>query len=105
RTSALQDLNTLRMSRYDTRQAYVPVNITDKTQLLNFCRDERRREFPFDGHRWFDLRRYGMPSISHFYEEVPGTGQTFTLAKGDDRYTFPIPQEVLDRNGELTQNP
>ncbi|WP_316834249.1 RagB/SusD family nutrient uptake outer membrane protein [Pedobacter nutrimenti] len=105
RVSALQDLNTLRMSRYDTRQTYVPVNITDKTQLLNFYRDERRREFPFDGHRWFDLRRYGMPSISHFYQEVAGTGETFTLAQGDSRYTFPIPQEVLDRNGELTQNP
>ncbi|MBB6502521.1 RagB/SusD family nutrient uptake outer membrane protein [Pedobacter cryoconitis] len=105
RLSALQDINTLRTSRYDPRQAYVPINITDATQLLNFYKDERRREFPFEGHRWFDLRRYGMPSISHYYEEVAGSGQTFTLAQGDNRYTLPIPQEALDRNGALTQNP
>ncbi|MCX2452615.1 RagB/SusD family nutrient uptake outer membrane protein [Pedobacter sp. PLR] len=105
RISALNDLNTLRISRYDTRKAYVPIDITDQTQLLNFYKDERRRELPFDGHRWFDLRRYGMPSISHEYLETAGTGQTFTLSKGDSRYTWPIPQVVLDRNGELTQNP
>jgi hypothetical protein len=104
RMAALNDINTVRISRYDSRQAYVPVNITDKTALLNFYRDERRREFPFDGHRWFDLRRYGMPSISHQYNET-GTSQTFTLAKGDNRYTWPIPQATLDRNGSLTQNP
>ncbi|MCZ4245042.1 RagB/SusD family nutrient uptake outer membrane protein [Pedobacter punctiformis] len=104
RVAALNDINTLRVSRYDPRQAYVPIDLTDKTALLNFCRDERRREFPFDGHRWFDLRRYGMPSISHVYNET-GTPETFTLVQGDNRYTWPIPQEVLDRNGALTQNP
>ncbi|WP_316838659.1 RagB/SusD family nutrient uptake outer membrane protein [Pedobacter gandavensis] len=105
RTSALNDLNTLRLSRYDSRKPYVQVDITDGTQLLNFYKEERRRELPFDGHRWFDLRRYGMPSISHLYQETAGTAQTFTLSKGDNRYTWPIPQVVLDRNGELTQNP
>lgn len=104
--AALADINNLRKSRYDIRRAYVPVAITDAQQLLSFCRDERRREFPFEGgHRWFDLRRYGMPSISHFYEEDPGTGETFTLAKGDNRYTLPIPKAVLERNAALTQNP
>ncbi|WP_316748678.1 RagB/SusD family nutrient uptake outer membrane protein [Pedobacter gandavensis] len=105
RIAALNDLNTLRLSRYDSRKAYVPVDITDGTQLLNFYKEERRRELPFDGHRWFDLRRYGMPSITHEYQETAGTAQTFTLNKGDNRYTWPIPQVVLDRNGELTQNP
>ncbi|MNK22508.1 SusD family protein [compost metagenome] len=104
RLAALNDINTLRFSRYDTRQAYVPVNIVDKTDLLNFYKDERRREFPFDGHRWFDLRRYGMPSISHEYKGA-GTSQIFTLAQGDARYTWPIPKATLDRNGSLTQNP
>lgn len=103
--SALDDLNTLRSARYDPRKAYVPVVMTDAQQALVFCRDERRKEFPFEGHRWFDLRRYGMPSITHYYEEDPGTGQTFTLAQGDNRYTLPIPKAALERNGLLTQNP
>lgn len=103
RIAALNDINTLRISRYDSRKPYVAVNITDKTALLDFYKAERRREFPFDGHRWFDLRRYGMPEISHFYDD--GVSETFTLAQGDNRYTLPIPKSVLDRNGELTQNP
>lgn len=43
-------------------------------KLLNFVRDERRRELAFEGHRWFDLRRYAVSSrrmmqkeISHVY--------------------------------------
>lgn len=105
RLAALNDINTLRISRYDTRKPYVAVSISDKDALYAFCKDERRREFPFDGHRWFDLRRYGMPAISHEYAEQAGSTETFTLAQGDNRYTLPIPQVVLDRNGALTQNP
>lgn len=104
--AALDDLNKLRASRYDNRRPYVNISISNPQELLRFCREERRREFPFDsGHRWFDLRRYGMPSISHFYEEVPGTGETFTLQQGDSRYTLPIPNAALDRNAMLSQNP
>ncbi len=103
---ALNDINTLRNSRYDKRKSYVPITITDPQQLLSFCRDERRREFPFEeGHRWFDLRRYGMPAISHFYEEVAGSGEEFKLSQGDSRYTLQIPKVVLERNGMLSQNP
>ncbi len=105
RVAALSDINTLRIARYDTRKPYVQIDIADPKQLLVFVREERRREFPFEGHRWFDLRRYGMPSISHYYEEDPGTGQTFTLSQGDSRYTLPIPREVLERNANLVQNP
>ncbi|MCZ4245124.1 RagB/SusD family nutrient uptake outer membrane protein [Pedobacter punctiformis] len=106
RLDALKDINALRMSRYDIRKAYVAIDIADPTALLNFYKDERRREFPFEeGHRWFDLRRYGMPSISHFYEEVAGTGQIYTLVQGDSRYTLPIPAAVLQRNGVLTKTP
>jgi|GEM_PF-87331 len=104
RVAALKDINTIRISRYDPRQAYVQIDITDPTALLNFYKDERRREFPFDGHRWFDLRRYGMPSITHQYKET-ATVESFTLAEGDARYTWPIPKATLDRNGSLTQNP
>ncbi|UIR54895.1 RagB/SusD family nutrient uptake outer membrane protein [Sphingobacterium sp. SRCM116780] len=105
RIAALKDINTLRASRYDTRKPYVAIDITDKEQLLSFYKDERRREFPFDGHRWFDLRRYGMPAITHYYEEQVGAGETFTLSDKDSRYTLPIPQAVLDRNGLIIPNP
>jgi hypothetical protein len=105
RLAALADINMLRVARYDTRKPYQPIAITDAQALLSFYKDERRRELCFEDHRWNDLRRYGMPQISHRYEEAPGTGQTITLAQGDNRYTLPIPKEVLERNAQLTQNP
>ena len=61
-TLALNDLNTLRISRYDTRNtAYVPVNITNGDALWSFYKDERRRELCLeDGHRWADIKRWGL---------------------------------------------
>lgn len=106
RQAALNDINTLRVNRYDSRKIYQPIAIADGNELLIFYKNERRREFPFDSeHRWFDLRRYGMPALTHTYAETPGSIQTFTLAVGDNRYTLPIPKATLDRNGNLIQNP
>jgi len=106
RQAALSDINTLRATRYDSRKAYNPITIADGNELLAFYKNERRRELAFDGeHRWFDLRRYGMPPLTHTYSEAPASGQTFTLAKADNRYTLPIPQVVLSRNAQLSQNP
>ncbi|PZP40810.1 MAG: hypothetical protein DI598_19025 [Pseudopedobacter saltans] len=103
--AALNDINKVRENRFDSRQPYEPINIQDGTTLLDFYKNERRREFPFEGHRWFDLRRYGMPEIKHTYTEDIGSTQEFVLGKGDNRYTLKIPKEVIDRNGALVQNP
>ncbi|MCH4183555.1 MAG: RagB/SusD family nutrient uptake outer membrane protein [Prevotella sp.] len=35
---------------------------TDQKQLVDFIRTERRLELCFEGHRWFDLRRYSVNS-------------------------------------------
>lgn len=105
RLKALEDINLLRESRYDKRRAYDKINIQNDLELYRFYQDERRRELAFEGHRWFDLRRYGMPSITHYYEEIVGTGKSYVLEKGDSRYTFQIPIEVMNRNPKLIQNP
>ena len=62
--------------------------------------EERRKELCYEGQRWFDLRRYGMPSIQHKWE-----GKVYTLTKNDPSYVLPIPTEVLQRNLLLEQNP
>lgn len=62
-TKAIADLNTLRRYRITDYQ-----DITNVADLLQEIRQERRRELCFDEHRWFDLRRYGMPSITHQYK-------------------------------------
>jgi len=106
RTAALADLNFLRSNRYDTRNvAYVKVDYSGPA-LLDFCRDERRRELSFEDHRWFDLRRYGMPEIHHGFQMTGGQSPVdYVLHQGDKRYVLPIPRTVLLKNPALVPNP
>lgn len=105
RTLALDDLNRLRENRYDTRNVtYTKVDIADADELLQFYKDERRRELCFEEHRWFDLRRYGMPELTHVYFIAPESKQEISLEREDPRYVLPIPQSALDRNPYLKQN-
>ena len=103
---ARDDLNFLRRHRYDTRYvAYQHITHSGEA-LVQFCKDERRRELSYEDHRWFDLRRYGMPEIRHTYQEEAGQSpQVYTLTQGDPRYVFAFPEYVLKRNPSLTQNP
>jgi hypothetical protein len=106
RKAAMDDLNHLRSFRYDTRNvSYVPVDYSG-TALLDFCRDERRRELNFEDHRWFDLRRYGMPEIRHpFRISASQAPMEYVLKKDDKRYVLPIPRSVLAKNPALVPNP
>lgn len=104
-TQALDELNTLRQNRLSAA-AYAPLSITDPAEALQFCRDERRRELCWEEHRWFDLRRWGMPEITHSYQPyIEGSPTDYVLAAGDKRYVLQIPKETIDRNVNLTQNP
>ena len=107
RIAALIDLNYLREQRYDTRNvAYQPVDILNGQELLKFCRSERRRELSFEEHRWFDLRRYGMPEIRHTFQGVANQVPVeYILSQGNKRYVLPIPQSVLIKNPNLVPNP
>ncbi|HVK46620.1 MAG TPA: RagB/SusD family nutrient uptake outer membrane protein [Pseudobacter sp.] len=106
RSSALSDLNFLRSNRYDTRNvAYTPVDFSGQA-LLDFYRDERRRELSFEDHRWFDLRRYGMPEIRHKFQSSANQAPVeYVLQKNDKRYTLPIPRSALIKNPSLEPNP
>ena len=73
-------------------------------ELVDFVRLERRKELCYEGHRWFDLRRYGMPRIEHTWVSENGQRTTYVLQEKDPGYTLPISQDVLDRNSKLVQN-
>ena len=100
------DLNTLRASRYDTRNvAYQPVNYSNANDLFKFCQDERRRELCLEsGHRWMDIKRWGL-SISHRFIDADGTTTDYTLRSGSLIYALPIPFTATLKNGRLAQNP
>lgn len=101
--AALDDLNELRRHRF--QPGYVDAELSDFAninELLDFCWRERRRELAGEGnHRWFDLRRQGMPRIDHVFYATGGGTTTYTLEQGDSRYALPIPQAVLDQNPNL----
>jgi hypothetical protein len=103
---ALSDLNTLRQSRYDTRNtSYIPVSITDADALITFCRNERRRELALEeGHRWCDIKRWGL-SVTHRLIDANGVATDYTLSSGSRMYALPIPYTAINRNYKLSQNP
>lgn len=103
RVKALADLNFLREHRY--APPYRPLELTDGESLLKICLDERRKELAFDDHRWFDLRRCGMPELVHEMKISKGQIQKYILEKGSRHYVLPIPKKVLEKNPALIQNP
>lgn len=76
-------------------------------ELVNEIRNERRRELCFEGHRWFDLRRYSVmekyplhKTIVHAFNAYTEqnsflTTHLFTLPSGDAAYTFSLPESVI----------
>lgn len=102
-TNATSALNTLIEKRFDPED-FEPETFDSQEELIEFVRDERRRELCFEGHRWFDLRRWGMPSITHTWNDSESSSSTYRLEECDPLYTVPIPDEALQANGKLVQN-
>lgn len=99
--AANNDLNTFCKSRY---RNYTDVSLSGD-ELLKTIRLERRREFCYEGFRWFDLRRQGMPEIRHRYRStVGGPVEYYVLKHNDPMYTLPLPNVLFDSNTQLTQN-
>ncbi|MEY8593916.1 RagB/SusD family nutrient uptake outer membrane protein [Butyricimonas hominis] len=98
---ALADLNEVRCNRITgyTNIENVPANLLEEVRL------ERRLELCFDEQRWFDLRRYGMPSITHRYRyRKSDPWVIYTLREKDPLYTLPLPNEAIRNNVRLEQN-
>lgn len=104
RQEALKALNDLRVKRF-APEDYVEENIADADELVTFIHNERRRELCFESHRWYDLRRWGMPEIKHVWYDTSNTKTTYTLQAKDPLYTVPIPDEAIEKNINLDQNP
>ncbi len=79
---------------------------TNKESLLNAYLNERRLELAFEGQRWFDLCRLDK------VEEVMNAVFTTDEGRPAQRYPYdtfsyklPIPQDIIDQNPNLEQNP
>lgn len=104
---AIRLLNLLRSKRIK-RSRYVALTAADfssASDLLDYVRTERRRELCFEeNHRWWDLRRYGCPALTHvFYASKNASPQTYKLEEGDRNYTLELPKSELNYNTNIQQ--
>jgi hypothetical protein len=100
--SAEAALNQIR-----TRAGIPTVSGLSSVALTDSIRVERRREFAFEGQRWFDLSRWGILDATIQAK----TAQMQTLFPGETGVhgapsnLFPIPDGQINSNNLLTQNP
>ncbi|AUP79960.1 RagB/SusD family nutrient uptake outer membrane protein [Flavivirga eckloniae] len=102
--SANDALNTLRSNRF-TPETYTPISITDQTELLQFVKEERRRESGGSIDRLFDIKRYNLLdndniSVTHTFGD-----QTVTLPPNSQNFVLPIGLKYIQINPEIIQNP
>ena len=89
------------------------------TALLERLRHERRIELFMEEHRWFDVRRWKIaadvlskPALKIDIVKNLTTGKkTYTYSVyqtrtfPDKMYYLPIPQDEMNKNSALVQNP
>ncbi len=92
--SAITDINTIREKRIKNDYE---ITATNREDALNKVWEERRRELCFEKHRWFDLRRQGMPELRHIFTNG-GSRKEYILPTGSKSYTLPIPKKIREQN-------
>lgn len=100
---ALNDLNWLLQHRYASG-TFTPITAASPDQALDTILAERRKELPFRGLRWSDLRRLNKEGKNIVLTRLLN-GNTYHLAPNSPLYTLPIPPDVLQFNPAMKQNP
>lgn len=109
---ALTYLNKIR-----TEKAGLPAVSASGVALMDKIRHERRIELSFEGHRYFDIRRWGIAETgsksadgvrikkqndgSFTYEKFVVQARTWTPSF----YYYPIPRTEIQKNPAIEQNP
>lgn len=94
-TNAYPHINKVR-----TRAGLEELSDLSQEQFRDTVRHERRVELYLEcGHRWYDLRRWGI-----FLERVRAQREVGEQEIPDHYRYFPIPQLAMNRNSKLVQN-
>lgn len=104
--TVLDAINKVRARAYSvdyTNIANYPALTTmDQTTLRAKVRNERRVEFPLENSRFFDLKRWGIAEqVLNGFTGDPVSTRVFLPI----HYKWPLPQDALNKNPELVQNP
>ncbi len=99
---ALGDLYSVLTKRWRVG-TFTPYPITKASEALDTILVERRKELPFRGIRWSDLRRLNQEGWNiTLYRNI--NGQRDSLAPNSELYTLPIPPDVIQLS-HIQQNP
>ena len=110
--SAREAVNVIR-SRLDVNMPEFPVGMSNDAFWVKY-QNERMVELAFEGHRFYDLRRWKdgdkLKSITEMKltQNADGTitytRQVVNRTWDEKMYLFPIPQTEIMKNSNLTQN-
>lgn len=110
--SAVDAVNVVR-SRSDVNMPGFPTGLSND-EFTEKYRRERMVELAFEGHRFWDVRRWkdGASQRSIFEMQITKNGDRYTYNRvpksrywDDKMYLFPIPDSEIRKNPNLTQNP
>jgi hypothetical protein len=105
---AIDDVNKIRQRAGLTGTALhtlASIAIAGKT-ALDVVLDERYLELAFEGHRAYDLFRNNRAMMRNYPgSHVVSGNVNQTIQPGDNRVIFFIPQNEINKNPNLTQNP
>lgn len=92
-TAAMKDLNALMIKRFKTG-TFIPFTAANTSEALNLILRERRKETPFRGLRWLDLRRLNSEGANIVLTRNLNN-ETYTLPPNSPRYVLPIPPDII----------
>lgn len=101
---AMADINLLRSKRYANGAGYT-LTAASPAEALDSVKAERRREMPFRGSRFFDIRRYNAMDNAGITIAHTLPDGTFSLAPNSNRTALPIARKYIALNPEIAQNP
>lgn len=95
---AIADINTVRRRAYNgSATGNLPATVDTQDEILQANLNERRLELFYEGHRFFDLKRFSdRPFAASILTSLGLTGY---------HLLFPIPQDEIEANPALEQNP
>jgi hypothetical protein len=94
---AMIDLNALLVNRYRTN-TFTPYTITDPKTALDTIWSQRRKELPFRGLRWADLKRLNKEGANIMLTRMVN-GIQHTLAPNTKLYVLPVPPDAIRLGG------
>jgi hypothetical protein len=92
---AIDDVNVIRNR---AGLADLAATVDTQAEVLEAVLNERRHELFYEGHRFFDLKRFADAVVS-------AQARLTALGLTGHRLLFPIPQREIDANPLLLQNP